>query len=205
MVQLQCESRRSQRSSTKEYAGGFWLLNEVFVWNCALRTCVSLVDRQALVYSESRTIRSIRQSARQFCSSLMNCFSSLKVFGSLASLVLFKQQSLLCDEIANLAVENDSLHHLYIRSFENTCWGLAGGRFAASGRLRGGLWEASWSHLEALGSRLRLCGSVLEGQLTSRMLYIDFLSPFGDSRTAFWSPKSQKNRLQMTSLNSVAV
>ena len=96
----------------------------------------------------------------------MNCFSSLKVFGSLASLVLFKQQSLLCDEIANLAVENESLHHLYIRSFENTCWGLAGGRFGASGRPRGGLWEASWSHLDVLGRRLKLCGSVLEGQLT---------------------------------------
>ena len=110
--------------------------------------------------------KSYDKGARQFCSSLMNCFSSLKVFGSRASLVLFKQQSLLCDEIANLAVENDSLHYLYIRSFENTCWGLAGGRFGASGRPRGGLWEASWGHLDVLGRRLRHCGSVLDGQLT---------------------------------------
>ena len=33
------------------------LLNEVFVWNCVLRTCVSLLDRQTPVYGESCTIR----------------------------------------------------------------------------------------------------------------------------------------------------
>ena len=71
---------------------------------------------------------------------------------------------------------------MYIRSFENTCWGLAGGRFGASGRPRGGLWEASWRHLDVLGCRLRLCESALEGQLTSVMLYMDILSNFEGSR-----------------------
>ena len=96
----------------------------------------------------------------------MSYFSVWNVFSTLGSLVLFNWHNHFCDEIANLAFENDNLHYLYIRSSENTCWGLAGGRFGASGKRRGGLWEASWGHLDVLGRRLRHCGSVLDGQLT---------------------------------------
>ena len=71
-----------------------------------------------------------------------------------------------------MAVENDSLHYLYIRSFENTRWGLARGRFGVSGRPRGGFWEAAWRHLDVLGCRLRLCGSVLEGRVFAGDLII---------------------------------
>ena len=124
------------------------------------------MDLQVAVCRETLTMRSIRQGARQFCSSLMNSSSAWNMFRTPGSLVLFNQLSHFCSEIDTLALENDSLHYLYARSFENTCWGLAGGLFGASGRPRGGLWVASGSHLHALGRRLKLCGSVLEGQVT---------------------------------------
>lgn len=119
-----------------------WRLNKVFVWDWTLWTCVSIMD--IAVCRGSRTIRSIRKGARQFCSSLMNYFSAWSVFSTLGSLALFKYcivmklPTWLLRTTACFTCTWDRLKALVVGLLE-VVWALLEGLVRALGRLLGGM------------------------------------------------------------------